>query len=365
MNNFSKLKKLIDICIAKEIAFVSFRLPDSQEVITYIQYKTEKKMLNFGNLLANESGFVFAPFFEDEFHKKLLIEPDAIIINDDFDEALLLELANAKIEQTTANTNSNTTTAYEAYTQNVAHAIETIKAKKLEKVVISKTRIEALPENFEASNFFSTLLNNYPRAMVYFFQYNHQHCWLGASPEPLLLNEDNKYRTVSLAGTQAINESEIVRWSEKEYDEQKIVSDFIHNQLQKLNVSTIEMHGPESMRAGNLMHLLTTFSFESTLPIDKFVAALHPTPSIAGMEKEKAIAFIRQTENHERSYYSGYLGLLNINKKTSLYVNLRCMQLFDNYCVLYAGAGITANSNPDKEWHETENKLLTLKRFLV
>jgi isochorismate synthase len=207
MNNFSKLKKLIDICIAKEIAFVSFRLPDSQEVITYIQYKTENKTLNFGNLLANESGFVFAPFFEDEFHKKLLIEPDAIIINDDFDEALLIELANAKSEQTTENTNNTTTTTYEAYTQNVAHAIETIKAKKLEKVVISKTRIEALPENFEASSFYSTLLNNYPRAMVYFFQYNHQHCWLGASPEPLLLNEDNKYRTVSLAGTQAINES--------------------------------------------------------------------------------------------------------------------------------------------------------------
>ena len=41
------------------------------------------------------------------------------------------------------------------------------------------------------------------------------------------------------------------------------------------------------------------------------------------------------------------------------------MQLFNNYCVLYAGAGITANSDPDKEWHETENKLLTLKRFLV
>ena len=364
MTNFSKLKKLIDICIAKEIAFVSFRLPDSQEVNTYIQHKTEKKKLNFGNLLANESGFVFAPFFEDEFNKKLLIEPDAIIINDDFDEALLIELANAKSEQTTANTNNNTTTTYEAYTQNVAHAIETIKAKKLEKVVISKTRVEALPKNFEASSFYFTLLENYSRAMVYLFQHQQQ-CWIGASPEPLLLKNEHNYNTVSLAGTQAIQHNNTVVWSEKEYDEQKIVSDFIVKQLQKLNVSNIEMCGPESFKAGNLMHLLTKFSFESTLPIDPFIKALHPTPSIAGMEKEKAIAFIRQHEKHNRSYYSGYLGLLNINKKTSLYVNLRCMQLFNNYCVLYAGAGITANSDPDKEWHETENKLLTLKRFLV
>ena len=364
MTNFSKLKKLIDICIAKKIAFVSFRLPDSQEVNTYIQHKTEKKTLNFGNLLANESGFVFAPFFEDEFNKKLLIEPDAIIINDDFDEALLIELANAKSEQTTANTNNNTTTTYEAYTQNVAHAIETIKAKKLEKVVISKTRVEALPKNFEASSFYFTLLENYSRAMVYLFQHQQQ-CWIGASPEPLLLKNEHNYNTVSLAGTQAIQHNNTVVWSEKEYDEQKIVSDFIVKQLQKLNVSNIEMCGPESFKAGNLMHLLTKFSFESTLPIDPFIKALHPTPSIAGMEKEKAIAFIRQHEKHNRSYYSGYLGLLNINKKTSLYVNLRCMQLFNNYCVLYAGAGITANSDPDKEWHETENKLLTLKRFLV
>ena len=364
MTNFSKLKKLIDICIAKKVAFVSFRLPDSQEVNTYIQHKTEKKTLNFGNLLANESGFVFAPFFEDEFNKKLLIEPDAIIINDDFDEALLIELANAKSEQTTANTNNNTTTTYEAYTQNVAHAIETIKAKKLEKVVISKTRVEALPKNFEASSFYFTLLENYSRAMVYLFQHQQQ-CWIGASPEPLLLKNEHNYNTVSLAGTQAIQHNNTVVWSEKEYDEQKIVSDFIVKQLQKLNVSNIEMCGPESFKAGNLMHLLTKFSFESTLPIDPFIKALHPTPSIAGMEKEKAIAFIRQHEKHNRSYYSGYLGLLNINKKTSLYVNLRCMQLFNNYCVLYAGAGITANSDPDKEWHETENKLLTLKRFLV
>lgn len=364
MTNFSKLKKLIDICIAKEIAFVSFRLPDSQEVNTYIQHKTEKKTLNFGNLLANESGFVFAPFFEDEFNKKLLIEPDAIIINDDFDEALLIELANAKSEQTTANTNNNTTTTYEAYTQNVAHAIETIKAKKLEKVVISKTRVETLPKNFEASSFYFTLLENYSRAMVYLFQHQQQ-CWIGASPEPLLLKNEHNYNTVSLAGTQAIQHNNTVVWSEKEYDEQKIVSDFIVKQLHRLNVSNIEMCGPESFKAGNLMHLLTKFCFESTLPIDPFITALHPTPSIAGMEKEKAIAFIRQHEKHNRSYYSGYLGLLNINKKTSLYVNLRCMQLFNNYCVLYAGAGITANSDPDKEWHETENKLLTLKRFLV
>lgn len=364
MTNFSKLKKLIDICIAKKVAFVSFRLPDSHEIVTYIQLNASKNEAYNNNLLENEVGFVFAPFIEDDVYKKRFVAPDITIVNDAFDDLLLRELQNYNDVQITDCTNNIETSSYEVYTQNVAKAIENIKAKKLEKVVISKTRVEALPKNFEASSFYFTLLENYSRAMVYLFQHQQQ-CWIGASPEPLLLKNEHNYNTVSLAGTQAIQHNNTVVWSEKEYDEQKIVSDFIVKQLQKLNVSNIEMCGPESFKAGNLMHLLTKFSFESTLPIDPFIKALHPTPSIAGMEKEKAIAFIRQHEKHNRSYYSGYLGLLNINKKTSLYVNLRCMQLFNNYCVLYAGAGITANSDPDKEWHETENKLLTLKRFLV
>ena len=65
---------------------------------------------------------------------------------------------------------------------------------------------------------------------------------------------------------------------------------------------------------------------------------------------------IRETENYNREYYSGYLGTLDKKGNAELYVNLRCLQVFSNKTIIYAGGGITAGSNPLAEWEETELK---------
>lgn len=365
MNDFSKLKKLIDICLAKGIPFVSYRLPQSNDIYTIVQHISEPKTLDNSTLIAEKSGFVFAPFLENNEHKRLLIESDVTIVNDNYSQALLIELENYSSKIENVYSTNVETTSFETYTKNVSLAIQSIENKEFEKVVISKTKVEPLSENFDVSALFSNLLNNYADALVYVFQFSKQHCWMGASPEPLLINEGTQFSTVSLAGTQVATNNFTPIWSEKEIREQAIVSQYISNELNKCNVSLLNISETESFRAGNLIHLLTKFSFQSTMTIDAFIKALHPTPSIAGMEKQNAIEFIVANEKHNRSYYSGYLGMLNINEKSNIYVNLRCMQLFNTHCVLYAGAGITANSDPEKEWHETENKLLTLRRFLV
>jgi isochorismate synthase len=87
---------------------------------------------------------------------------------------------------------------------------------------------------------------------------------------------------------------------------------------------------------------------------------LHPTPAVGGIPKNASLEFIKANEGYDREFYSGFLGPMDPKKGSRLYVNLRCLQLLEKDALLYAGAGITAGSNPESEWDETEHKLRTL-----
>ena len=91
---------------------------------------------------------------------------------------------------------------------------------------------------------------------------------------------------------------------------------------------------------------------------------MHPTPAVCGLPRDMAREFILENEKYNRSYYTGFLGELNINQKTALFVNLRCMQIYDNKSVIYVGGGITKDSNSEKEWEETVSKSKTMKKVL-
>ena len=85
---------------------------------------------------------------------------------------------------------------------------------------------------------------------------------------------------------------------------------------------------------------------------------------VCGIPKEAAKDFILSHEGIDRSYYSGFIGPLNINNETHLYVSLRCMQIMDNCCRLYAGGGLLSESKKESEWQETEAKLQTMLQLL-
>jgi isochorismate synthase len=87
---------------------------------------------------------------------------------------------------------------------------------------------------------------------------------------------------------------------------------------------------------------------------------LHPTSAVCGMPLESAREFLRANEGYDRQFYTGYLGPVNVKGESHLFVNLRCMQLFSKKAILYAGAGVTIDSDAEKEWEETEMKLDTL-----
>ncbi len=249
----------------------------------------------------------------------------------------------------------------------VQKGIDAIHERQFSKVVLSrKEEVELL--NFDPVETFKRVLHFYPDAFSYCWFHPKKGLWLGAFSEQLAKIDGNEIATMALAGTQKWHDGEIV-WEEKEKQEQRIVTDFIIDEL-KAFTDTITVSKSYTLKAGNLAHIKTDIIADTeNARIDKILAALHPTPAVCGFPKRAAQDFILKEEGYDREFYSGFHGELNKdfvhNKPQSdLYVNLRCMQIKNQKAILYVGGGITQDSNPEKEWQETVNKVQTMKKIL-
>ena len=220
--------------------------------------------------------------------------------------------------------------------------------------MISRVKIVNKNYRHKLTDIFQLLINSYSNAFVYVFNIAGQ-LWMGATPEPLLCSHINELVTVSLASTRKFNNENLNlhNWSQKEKNEQDLVTLFIENTLKKLKIPYLQKTGPYTKKAGNLVHLRTDFSFdfhEVNGQLGKLVKELHPTSAVCGLPKKASMDFINQIEKQNRSYYSGFLGPVNIDERVQLFVNLRCMQVLPQQLILHVGAGITAESIPEEEW---------------
>ncbi|MCU0451882.1 MAG: chorismate-binding protein [Bernardetiaceae bacterium] len=255
----------------------------------------------------------------------------------------------------------------------VAEAIAAIEAGQLQKVVLSRALAVPLPADFTLPALFERLVATYPSAFVSLVSVPGLGTWAGATPETLVsLDEQRVFRTVALAGTQ--NRGDLANlnqaaWTQKEIEEQALVSRYIINCFKKIRLREFEEDGPRTVAAGHLIHLRTDFTVDmqaTNFPElgSVMLKLLHPTSAVCGMPQPAAQAFITAHEGYARQLYSGYLGPVNAQGATHLFVNLRCMQLLQGHALLYAGAGITRDSQPDREWQETESKTQVMRRVL-
>jgi isochorismate synthase len=367
---YHQIRKLQSVLLQQNIPFASYRLPMQEDIITLVQHQSLPEKLASLNEIDKKVGFVIAPFTVDKTHETYLLKPDSVFLSDEIEDSNIQEIAEYnRFLQLNKQLNNLSTTPNTAFVTQANMAIEAMKNGEFHKVVLSKVRIEELSTSFNAANFYLKLCKNYPHAFVYILQLPEVGCWIGATPEPLLVIEDKVVKTVSLAGTQMATSAEIesYKWASKEIEEQEIVTDFVEKTLHSLGVIDYSKIGPMNYQAANLIHLKTAFEFKQNHLQNKlgdFLKGLHPTPSVGGLPKVETLNFILKNEKHNRSYYTGFLGPLNINKKTNIFVNLRCLQLFEKQFVLYSGAGITASSVAENEWTETDNKMMTLMNVM-
>lgn len=343
-----EILKKIKVSLQNNLPFVAYREPNKNKISAFFQ-KNDDLFFTEGFL---ESGFVFAPF-DDENSSVLIPENQSEFIQ---------EIINFNVQGSSKVSFLSDEKAKKQHTATVEKAIKAIKNKEFVKVVISRKEVVCV-DNFDVVETFKKLVLEYVSAMVYVWFHPKVGLWLGATPETLLKITNDKFETMSLAGTQVYKGRIDVVWQPKEIDEQQVVTDYITSNLKPISDKVI-VSKTETIKAGSLLHLQTKISGELTSSISDLIVALHPTPAVCGHPKKEAKQFVIDNEGYDRSFYTGFLGELNVKGSSELYVNLRCMKVQGNKAHIFVGGGITLNSEATKEWEETIKKTKTMKNVL-
>jgi len=366
--------------------FALYRLPYEQEVTLVAQQEDAPLELSSIKALNGQAGFVVAPFFISDSCPLVLIRPDVVQVFPSYRECVLdkADFLFAERGLSAAQSQScllNRTT----YSDDFRRFFAGLCDGRFSKLVLS--RCAELPVGTDAHPLalFQRACEMYPRMFISLAYTPQSGMWLTATPEILLEGINSQWRTIALAGTMKLEgddllgEGEHMTWSTKNIQEQRYVATYLMNCLERVS-DDIHEEGPRTVRAANLVHLRSDFTFR--LNDDECVGdvlqLLHPTPAVCGLPKQEAYDFILRNEHTPRLYYSGFMGPLNLKSQTSnlksqtsnlkseshLYVSLRCMQITDTQYRLYAGGGLLKDSIEEQEWMETEAKMETMRRVL-
>jgi isochorismate synthase len=382
------LSFLTEHATANEFPFAVWKLPHSPVKQLLISHQQEK-LSRDAVLEELATGFIFAPFDRS---KQSIFLPANFLFS--FEDGELKESINP-VEISSAqwlekNFKQGSSPAKAKFHRASSHQLskqedinfinlinlcmDEVEKGTFEKIVPSRTKHISLPADFDIVNAFQKLCTRYPHAMISFVSIPGVGNWLGATPEVLVsVDHKNIFKTVALAGTQPYTEGmnlKSVAWTQKEIEEQALVERYIISCFKKIRLREYDEHGPKTVVAGNLIHLksdfqvdmkATGFSQLGTLMLQ----LLHPTSAVCGMPLDISLEFLKKHEGYDRAYYSGFLGPVNVNNNIDIFVNIRCMQLFDREAILYAGAGITIDSIPEGEFEETEIKFNTLLNVIL
>ena len=371
----------LDLLIGTGHAFAVYRLPGHPPVL-YVQQQGDVETFDAYNQLNGRAGFVVAPFNCDANHPLVLIRPDKVVKG----EKQIVEFLHTKqfcnaltplpdnggysdkrpVALSYANLKDKPNAAYKLAFDLFHKALH---AGSCDKIVLSRTMEVGLSKTYSPGKMFGAACLAYPDAFVYLCYTPITGVWMGSTPELLLSGTKGLWQTAALAGTQKLapgSDAADVKWDPKNLREQQIVTSYLEKQLRIKDLDTT-ISAPYTVKAGQLVHLKTDFQFalKDKSKVGDLLDFLHPTPAVCGYPKTEAYRLILAHEGYDRSYYSGFVGPLDMDDKTHLFVNLRCARLDADGMVLYAGGGLMPDSELNSEWEETENKLQTLLSLIV
>lgn len=249
----------------------------------------------------------------------------------------------------------------EEYTNTLHQVIDVIKNHDLPKLVYSRRKIFRDFNGIDYKESFKKLCITYPNAFRYIFN-DGENAWMGAFSETLgkFDKTTHEFETMSLAGTLPVSEE----WTEKEIEEQKPVTSYIKDILENYSAN-LQLSETYDHISGNIKHLRTDFKAHiRPEDLDNLIHDLHPTPAVCGIPKDFCKKSIQQFEKFPRELYAGYIKV-ETDEWVMYFVNLRCARLYKDSVHVFVGGGITAQSDAEKEWHETELKSEAVLKNLV
>ena len=190
----------------------------------------------------------------------------------------------------------------------------------------------------------------------------------GASPETLVKLEDGVLHTFPLAGTRPRGKTEKedkaleadLLADEKELAEHNMLVDLGRNDLGKISkfgsVQVEKLHSIE--RYSHVMHIGSTVRGEIREEFDGFdaVSAVLPAGTLSGAPKIRACQLIAELENHKRGIYGGAIGYIDFTGNLDTCIAIRIAYKKNGKVFVRSGAGIVADSVPEKEYQECINK---------
>lgn len=260
------------------------------------------------------------------------------------------------------------------FKRSVISALEKIKAEKFSKIVLADVLDVSSHNPLNLCQSLYNLRRLHPNCYIFCASNGKGQNFIGASPERLISIHNQQLITDALAGSaprgktpaEDAASSDSLLSSEKERREHYLVIDFITQRLSQLGLFP-QVLAPRLRQLSNIQHLWTPISAivpERVHPL-KIVAQLHPTPAVAGASPDIACNEIRNFESFERGLYAAPLGWIDSKGNCEFIVGIRSALIDGNRARLYAGAGIVAGSNPDKELAEIQLKLQALLKALV
>ena len=251
------------------------------------------------------------------------------------------------------------------WTRMIDTATDRIRAGELNKVVLARAaelqfngRVNLLP-------ILRHLAEHYADCYRFLFEPRPHYAFYGASPELLARVHGRQIETMGLAGSIARGNSpeadrrlshELLD-SAKDRLEHQIVVDKIRDRLNPMT-SFLDIPPPGLLKLRHIQHIYTPIRGRLTRDIGvlSLVETLHPTPALGGDPRAAAMALIRQLEPIPRGWYGAPVGWIDSSLDGQFAVAIRSAVAQESRVWVYSGAGIMADSAPQKEWDETALK---------
>jgi isochorismate synthase len=199
---------------------------------------------------------------------------------------------------------------------------------------------------------------------------------VAASPELLVSVTGDVVRSHPMAGTaprggdpttdQRLAASLLA--SSKDRAEHQVTIDMVHDTLLGWCSYVDYEAEPSVVAVANVQHLATLVEGRLSQPspsVLELVAALHPTPAVAGHPRETAVRWIADHERLDRRRYAGTCGWVDATGNGNWAVTVRCAEIGGTCARMWAGGGIVADSDPAVELAETRAKLQAMLAAIV
>ncbi len=260
------------------------------------------------------------------------------------------------------------------HAKRVQSAIEAIERGEFSKVVLARALDLEKAQNWDPLESLHALRAEYPTCFAFSFSAGAGQSFVGATPEKILRIHGKRLYTEAIAGSapraaQAREDAQLARElldSDKDLREHGCIVEDIVSQLSQANIQAEAAEEPRILPLANVQHLLTPI--EADLPegahLLDVLRALHPTPAVGGVPRIEAKARIPKIEPFDRGLYAGALGWFNAHGEGEMVVGLRSALITGKQARLYAGGGIVAGSDPDKETAETDWKFKVMLEHL-